>query len=389
MLTLEELREMASIDSDADYYVSLYLNVDPLANPRGEYLVEFKNMVKDAAEKTEKPAYKKIKKDLEAIEDYFIGSKREFRKGLCLISSRGGGYWKEFHLPVPVKSRLIVDKVPYLKPLIEIMDAYRRYIVLLLDKENARIFVTGMGELVEYTEMHAPDIPGRHKEGDSRRGESVRSTKGETILATAILGDKSQERHVAVHVGIHVNDVVGHMERIMEGQAVEGIVTGGPEEVLYMAIDRLPERFRELIIGTFAAGMYETGMDVLKKAMSVTEGHKHKRDAEKVDELMERTLKDQQAVLGMEDVLFMLEEQRIMELLVDSDFSQPGYFCRNCRALSAGAGTCPYCKGPFEKVNYMASLVMQKTVELGGRVSIVYGNEKLRNAGGIGAFLRY
>jgi peptide chain release factor subunit 1 len=372
MITIEELKEIASINPGEDHYVTLYLNVDPVTNPGGEYLVKFKNMMKETSEKTDKKVLKAIRGDLEAMENYFIGNKRKFRKALCLISARKGGFWKEFHLSVPVASGIFVDRTPYLKPVMGVMDDFPRHLVLLVDKEKARIFVVHMGEVAEYGEVRTPDIPAKQKKA------------GWFALEAGHI-----ERHVDFHVALHIQDVAEHAAGFMEKQKIECVIIGGPQEAVSMTMEKLPKAVREKVIGAFAAGMYETSAEILRKAEPVLREHNGKMDASRVDELLARTLKNEQAVVGLEDVVLMLEEGRVMELVIDADYGEKGFVCSNCRKLSAEPGACRFCGGPARDIGYMGDLVMQKTVEKGGRVNVVGGNDKLKGAGGIGALLRY
>ncbi|HEC96968.1 MAG TPA: hypothetical protein ENI58_02220, partial [Nitrospirae bacterium] len=61
MLNREELKDLSEIQGNENYYVSLYLNVNPLTNPKGEYVLHLKNMIREVSENTEKEVYRKIK----------------------------------------------------------------------------------------------------------------------------------------------------------------------------------------------------------------------------------------------------------------------------------------------------------------------------------------
>ena len=124
MLSGIELKEIASMDKKDGYFVSLYLNVDPMFNKKGDYIVHLKNMLKNTVESLDKNIYKKVKDDLEKIYKFVLTNKRIFKKGLSILSSSDNSFWKEYHLGIPVKNDLIVDKAPYIKPLLDILDNY-------------------------------------------------------------------------------------------------------------------------------------------------------------------------------------------------------------------------------------------------------------------------
>ncbi|TAL26685.1 MAG: hypothetical protein EPN94_02750, partial [Nitrospirae bacterium] len=238
MLNREELREIASIHGNGSYFVSLYLNVNPVTNAKGDYVIHFKNMLRDISAGTDKKIIKKVKSDLENIESFFISSKRGFKKGLAIISSSENSFWKEYNLAVPVKNEIVVDKMPYIKPLLDILDNYQRYAVLLVDKESARLFLVHLGELEEYGEIHTPDIPGKHKKG-----------------GWFSLSQNHYERHIDYHVGLHLKDVMKKLELFLAEEKIMRILIGGSEEAVSRVKEMLPRAAAEKVIGFFHAEM--------------------------------------------------------------------------------------------------------------------------------------
>ncbi|MCL0046670.1 hypothetical protein M1M98_00135 [Thermodesulfovibrionales bacterium] len=99
---MTELKEIVSMEGKEGYFVSLYLNVDPLLNKKGDYIVHLKNMVKNAVDRVDKDVHKKVKDDIERIENYALANKRLFKKGLVLLSSKANLFWKEYNFGVPI-----------------------------------------------------------------------------------------------------------------------------------------------------------------------------------------------------------------------------------------------------------------------------------------------
>ncbi|MCK5506350.1 MAG: hypothetical protein KAJ10_14395, partial [Thermodesulfovibrionia bacterium] len=145
MLTYGELKSLSTFSGDGNVFISLYLNVNRLTNPKGDYIIHFKNMLKETEEKLKKNTEKKIKEDLVKIETYLKDYKREFKKGIALISCSALGIWKNYHLSLPVKNEIVIDNAPYIKPLLSLLNNYQRCVVLLVDKELAKIYVTHLG----------------------------------------------------------------------------------------------------------------------------------------------------------------------------------------------------------------------------------------------------
>ncbi|MEW6003327.1 MAG: hypothetical protein AB1638_11890 [Nitrospirota bacterium] len=373
MLSREELKEIASISGKDGYFVSLYLNVDPVFNQRADYLVHFKNMMKDTIETLDKRVYKKVKDDLKKIDNYVLTNKRLFKKGLALLSSSANSFWREYLLKVPVKNELIVDKTPYTKPLMDILDNYEKYVVLLFDKESARIFAVHLGEIVEYGEVHCEDIPGKHKKG-----------------GWYALSQNHYERHIDYHVGLHLKDVVVKIDSFLSGKKINRLIIGGSDEAVSMVKGMLHKTLLDKVIGTVKVEMFAKKDEVLKKVEPVVNAFEKEEEENTVETLIARAMKNENAVLGLADVLNALREQKVMKLVFIKDFKSTGYTCRRCSSLSAQKiESCPYCKGEMETVDYMVDLAGQIAIQQGALVEVMQDNKKLKEAGGIGAFLRF
>lgn len=373
MLSREELREIAAMEGKNGYFASLYLNVDPIFNKKGDYAVHFKNMMKNTIETLDKTVYKTVKDDLEKIESYVLSNKRLFKKGLALLSSAGNSLWREYNLSVPVKNELIVDKTPYTKPLMDVLDNYQRYALLLVAKESARIFMVHLGEIVEYGEVHTADIPGKHKKG-----------------GWFALSQNHYERHIDYHVGMHLKDVVNKLESFIGGEYIGRLIIGGSDEAVSMVKGMLHKTIGDKIIGTAKVEMFAKPDEVLKKVEPIVSAYEKKKEEETVDVLIAKALKNENAVLGLDSVINALQEQRVMKLILVKDYKASGYNCNLCAHISVQkVDSCPFCNGKIEAVDYMVDLAGQRAIQQNALVEVVADSKKLMDAGGIGAFLRF
>lgn len=373
MLSREELREIAKMRGEGAYFVSLYLNVNPMTNVKNNYVIHVKNMLKDTAEKLDKAVMKKINGDLDKIDSYILTNKRILKKGLAILSSQENKFWKEFHLSVPLKNEIIVDNTPYIKPLLDILDNYQRYAILLVGKESARLFLVHLGEIEEYIEVHSDDVPGKHKKG-----------------GWFSLSEKSYERHTDYHVSLHLKDVLKQLDSFLSREYVGRLIIGGSEEAFAKVKAMLPQVVADKIIGTFQAEMFANIKEILDKVEPILKASEEEKEAETIDDLHTKAMKNENAVLGIENVLNAIQEGRIMRLIFTKDFKNSGLACKNCGYLTIQNVTnCPYCKGKIQKVKYIVDLIAQKAVEQGAIVEVASENSKLKESGSIGAFLRF
>ncbi|MEJ2324622.1 MAG: hypothetical protein P8Y25_02030 [Chromatiaceae bacterium] len=374
MFSREELREIAKMAENGAGFVSLYLNVNPVTNPGGEYAIWVKNAIKEYRDTADPGALKLVEPDLKAIEGYIQGNRRDFKKGLAVLSSKEKSLWREYNLLVPVKNELVVETTPYIKPLFDILERYRRYAVLLVDKEAARIFVIHLGEIAEYGEIHSEDVPGRHKKG-----------------GWFALAQNHYDRHISHHVGLHLKDVIKKFEPFVAGEDINRLVLGGSEEAVLRTKSLLPKSVQPKIVGTFQAGLYEGTLDVLKRVEPVVREYEDKIEGETVGDVIQKAMKKERAVVGLEPVLQALQEARVQKLVLERDASALGLQCSACGALTEQEAVekCPYCGGKMEGVNFLMDLAVQKAVEQNAEVLIVPESQELRKVGSIGAILRF
>ncbi len=373
MLTYSELKELATVKPDEKFFISLYLNVNPLTNPKGDYVIHFKNMFKELSEKIGKDTEKKIKDALVKIESHLKGNKREFKKGVALICSGDLKIWKNYYLSLPVKNELVVDKSPYIQPLLFLLNNYPRFVVLLVDKELAKIFIVHLGEIREYTELFTPDIPGKHKKGD-----------------WFSLSQKRFERHIDYHVALHIKDVVKALEDFLHKEAIDRIIIGGSEDTITKIKKILPQTILKKVISAFNAEIFLNEKDVLDKTLKILEELEKEKQKSLVEELITRAMKNNMAVIGLENALASLQEGKVMKLVFLKDLKAQGFKCSNCNFLTVQAiKSCPYCAGKFDEVPYLIDYAAQKAVEQGALIEVINKSDEFGKAGGVGAFLRF
>ncbi len=373
MLNRTELREIASMEGKNGFFVSLYLNVDPIFNKKGDYMVHFKNMMKNSIETLDKATYKAVKNSLEKIESYVTSNKRMFKKGLVILCTSDDSFWSDYNLNVPVRNNLIINKTPYMKPLMYIADTYQRYAVLLVDKESARIFIIHLGEIVEYGEVHADDIPGKHKKG-----------------GWFALSQNHYERHIDYHVGMHLKEVVQKLDSFISSEYVGRIIIGGSDEAVAMVKRMLHKTALDKIIGTVKIEMFASSDDILNKAGAVVSEYEKDKELETIETLIASAMKNENAVLGLNNVLNALQEQRVMKLVFMRNYKENGYSCSSCGYLTAQkVDPCPYCSKEMEEVDYMVDLAGEKAIQQDALIEVTEENKLLKESGGIGAFLRF
>ncbi len=373
MFTREELTRLNTIKGNGELFTTVYLNVNPVTNPKGEYFIAFRNMVKPELEKLSNTDQKAVKEDVKKIETYLKSAKTEFKKSLVIISSTQLDMWEVYHLSVPLKNQVVIDRTPYLKPLTSIMEQHRSYAVALVDRVHARLFNIQLGEIAEYAELFTPDIPGKHKKGGWQGRDENRF-----------------RRHIDQHIHFHLRDVVTKLEGLLSRGEVSHIITGGSEESLLLFSKMLSQPVTAKTAGMFTADMHAGNDEILEKSMQIIRGIEKNGEEGLVEELVTRASKNGSAAAGLEDVLAQMQKGNIHHLIYLEGFRSSGNACATCNFLTVQPiDSCPFCNINMERVEHLIDFAIQRAIDQGAEISAIAENVKLAEAGSIGALLRY
>ncbi|HSJ53285.1 MAG TPA: hypothetical protein VLC52_06010, partial [Anaerolineae bacterium] len=312
------------------------------------------------------------------MERYFDFEYERQGKSLALFSCQSADFWRSYWLAVPVHNTTFVSHRPYIKPLTDVLDAYGRYAVVLVDSEGARIFLFQLGELVEATGTFGEQVR-RSKHGGA---SGVAGMRGGMTPRTARRGEETVQRNL--------REVAEVTEAFCESNGCYRLALGGSESNVRQLLDVLPKNLQDAVIGTFTLDLAASVADVQARSMEVIEEAAAQRERERVDEMVSGWKRGNGAVAGLSDTLVALQEHRISIVLVAAGFAAPGYRCRDCRYLMLVDRTsCPLCGGQMEQVEDVVETLTHRSLEQGVEVEIVRGNPKLEQVGSVGALLRY
>ncbi len=371
MITRTELKELASGTIDDNFYVSLYLNVDPPENRNKEWLLHFKNLTKDAISKFDQKQNLLFQDDIDQIENYLNDQPQGMKSGLAIISSSKNNYWNVYHSALTFPNLMVVDHIPYLKPLAVLVDNYSRYLVVVVGKTRARILLTSTGEIKEVT-----SIVKMPPDADSGRDGSTGD------MGKLRAGRQRQQSYRLLH-----KDALNGLERIIAEENIKRVLIGGPDRgrAGFKAI--LPNHFREKIVGEFTIDRQAGNQDILDKIQPQMREIESEFERKAVDDLFNQTNRQ---VLGLSDVLTALQQGNVHKMYVISNATTTGMVCEQCKALTPDRDRpCPYCSSEMRPINHMLDLAIQSAYDQGSRVDMIDEEPRLEKAGGIGALLRY
>lgn len=371
MFTERDLSQLVEFRSEGAPVLSLYLNVDPTQQTTDQYKLMLRALLKQVADEA-------MPEDVEAVERYFDFEYDWQGKGVVVFSCQDAEFWRSYSFAVPVHNYAHVSPRPFIKPLTDVLGAYGRYGVILVESEGSRMFLFSLGELVEATGTLGEEVR-RTKHGGA---SGVAGMRGGMTATAARRGEAAVLRNL--------KEVAGATEAFCTTHGCSRLVVGGTDANISQFMDILPKAVQAKVVGSFSIDPAAPVGEVQALSMALIEEVAQEREQELVHEAIAGWKRGSGGVVGLADTLTALQEHRTSTLLVSAGYEASGFRCESCRyVMIAEPDECPLCGGEVEQVDDLVETMTRRALEQGVDVEIVRGNEELDEAGSVGALLRY
>lgn len=369
VITPDTIRELAAFRGEGVPVTSCYLDVDGRRLRRHQDVeYELEALLRGARPKAN--GTPSVHDDLRRIETYVKGGfDRSSTRGLAMFSCTARDLWRVVPLPVPVRSRVIINNVPALGQLESVVQEHERFGVLLVDRQRARMFVFHLGEIVDRSELF-DDLP---RDYDTR-GERER-------------GDV--HGHVDALVSQHLRRAADVAFAVRKAHGFERLCIGAPDEIAGELEQLLHPYLRERVCGRVSVLPDASLDEVRRAALAAVADFERRKEAEIVGRLRDAVGSGRRGVAGIDAVLAALTERRVDQLLVSDGYSVSGWGCAECGVLATVGRRCKLCGGEMTPTDDVVEEAVDQAMSQGCRVEVCVGNADLDVLGRIGALLRF
>jgi peptide chain release factor subunit 1 len=322
-----------------------------------------------AREEVKKLAKQPNAKDVEAVLR-FLDLEYDWQSRGVAIFSSGKELWKTVPLPIAVRTRAYVGSHPYVRTLMDVLDRFGKYCVALIDHENTRLFLVDQGTIQPEAELAGDEVRRTRQGGWSERQHERRT-------------ENTAERNVKQ--GIEA------LETLCERTGCKRVMLAGSNEVLIQVQGMLPDQLHRKLVAVFVADAGIAPREILSMSLDVAAQVDWEEEQKLVDQAITAAAKGGAGTVGLADTLYQLYQGRVHELLVEEDYAAEGFVCTHCGYLTTvRLSPCPLC-GYDEMVATpdVVNLAIAKAIETGAKVNVVRKNDKLTQAGGVAALMRY
>ncbi|RPJ58421.1 MAG: hypothetical protein EHM23_17595 [Acidobacteria bacterium] len=378
MISTEDVRELIEHKAQTGSGVlSVYLNVDQsqAVNLNRGFEAALKNMLRNLEETLQAGDQKKslslaYDQVLKAVTRYSPHGKS------LVIFCDPKGIFRQKELKFGVENSVRWSAKPYIRPLLEAFDEFRRYGIVLIDKAHSRLFTVFLDQIEEHV--------------DALAVQDVKHIKGP---GTDHMRSQMQvQRKADGHVRHHLKNVAELLGRVAEEQQIERLILAGPVTTTNELQGLLPTPLRRLFIGTVPLSIDANASQILEATRAMQSGAERADEEHIVGDLITAAAKNNQAVTGLDPTLKTIQEGRVRRIVYANGFAPQGGECTSCGSLFAGkVPVCSYCEAEVQPVKDVVARAVSRVINSGGQAEQVREKaaQQLHDAGGIGAFLRF
>lgn len=354
MLSIDEVRSLLDRGKGDKKILSVYLNTAASSGTWKSKLYSLQRNL-DSIEETLEPQERSHFSAERTKLEKFLSTLKPHGKCLAVFSNSPNLWWTK-ELGSSVAESITFSLTPKIIPLVELLDEYQRFCAVMIDNQSARIFLIKVSEIEAV--KHIKDfVPGKHKQTE--------------------FNPRVEGKHRSM-VQSHLRKVVDEIKSLNEKKPFNRLFLGGTPDARVAFEKSLPSELKQSLHGQFSASMNQTDDAIKKSAVSAAEKYEHFKEAQTIESLETRALKNGAAVLGCDSTLLALQNSRAFELVVAGDTRIRGCKCSNCGLASQTiVRKCSLCQGNTVRIEDLAEEAVQTAIKNGtGRIEVIKGSQR-------------
>ena len=196
-----------------------------------------------------------FEKDIKKIETYLSENFDSRGKRSIVFFSSGKHVWEVFSFEFYLPPMCIVGYSPYFRPIAEALTAYKKYLVLLVDRKKARLFTVHLGEIEEQKEFI-----------DGRVPQNVRANERDFYGRS----DKIF-RHIEDHLHRHLQLIAEAVSAFIREHDGSFLIIGGHKELVPKVKKHLPPPVQKMVLGEFVTELNIPLKDIFLHSKKIAE----------------------------------------------------------------------------------------------------------------------
>ncbi|MDQ6819480.1 MAG: hypothetical protein M3076_03930 [Actinomycetota bacterium] len=359
--------------------ISLYLDLDPerFATPQAR-ASQVRSLIDNASRRVDREADLShedkvaLREDIERLDRYLSSPEAPYQgaRALAIFCSGRDELFETVQLARSVEGRVVIERVPFVAPLIEAVQQ-RRWCVILVSRRAARI-LTGPADGLREDRRVNDEVHGQHDQGG--------------------WSQPRYERSIEKEVDDHLRRVVEAVRQLWRRARCDRVALGGPRELVPRFEAMLPEEVRGCVVpGRVEVDVATASDEQIGAAIeALAEDDDRRRERGALDRLAAGIGSRGRAKGGPQDTVEALNERRVHTLLLEPGFDRSAHQCLACGLLMIDPdGSCPADGSPLEQRAHLREAAIEAALGQDAEVMVVRHYPDLGPFEGIGALLRF
>ncbi|HLA64176.1 MAG TPA: hypothetical protein VK610_07095 [Rhodothermales bacterium] len=366
-LSADHIQRLNGTASEGAPVVSLFLSLGPESRAGGAWETTFKDLRAQALAGAGDGAAA-VRGELDRIHDALAGGLPRTGRGVAFFACEEAGLFEQIGTAVDLQSEVHVNRTPYVRPLARVRDEHDRFAVALVSLTRSRFFFAQIGLVEEVFDLVGPDVEVTdHASKDQRqdiRDDLRRAMAQRSAHALDLIADTLGARH---------------------------IVYACPPDMEASFLDALPQGTRQKVAASFSCDVRATSAEVAERAEAVQREVEAREEMETLGRVAE--LRTTRSVVGLEETLDMLNQMRVMTLVVNDDLRMEGGVDDTSGMLTTQtSGDNPATGGTIRREPDLFEAMLERAMLQGAELELVRsegGKAALAQHGPAAAILRF
>ncbi|HVG44257.1 MAG TPA: Vms1/Ankzf1 family peptidyl-tRNA hydrolase [Longimicrobium sp.] len=249
MITKQDLESLIAREESGRPVVSLFLDMSVNSNNKRTHQV-FLNQKRAQFEELQAEWMAENVEGVESLWDriqrFLASDYDESGAGVVIYGEVGGEWFQALQSRAPLQNRLIVAPRPVVAPLAQVLEGYRHYGVVLIDREHVRLLSVYQGAVLDQLERRGDPLPPPH---DVQAGGYAQSRYQRRKL--------EETKHF-------FRDFAGEVRDFVDRYRPDDLVLLGTEENLSAFSEQLPDSVLQRVVYTGAMWVDENPSEVVR-----------------------------------------------------------------------------------------------------------------------------
>ena len=368
-LDADHLQELAAIESPEAPILSFFMELTPEMRVGDAWHITFKDLAKralDGLNGSYEPA--PVQRELDRVEEALRAGIPRTGRGLVFYACEEIGLFRQFGTAIALPNTTYVDRRPYVRPLVRVRDEHDRFLLVVLSQKQMRFFFSQIGLVEEVFELEGREVLTADFASKDQRQDKQQAYR------------KEQAQRAAHATQLLVKEL-----------GIRHVIHACPADMEANYLDALDQPTRERIAAAFQCDIHASVAEVAQKAEPIQREVEEREELETLDKVAQ--LLTTRAVAGLDATLDMLNQQRVMTLLIDDDVEISGGIDRQTGMLTRQTeGVIEATGNEVFPESDLFELMVERALEQGASVELIRSEAaraKMRPHGPCAAILRF